>query len=104
MAVITQSGAGLDRVFKAAFPSMTPLIGCNAVQDSLIRSLLQVQIESGIDTKAGFMNLFGAESLIEFLPHLFLEPRRNCALLFGNVKPQRGVARILRLNVRDNAI
>src|SRR5579864_2174817 len=56
-----------------ALPTVTALVGSEAVEDGLIRSLLEFYVERGIDLQSTFVDLIGAELAFEVAANLFNE-------------------------------
>jgi hypothetical protein len=104
MHVVFQRGAGGEYVFKMAPPTAAALVYGDAIFNGTVSGPLQVEIEGGVDAQAGFMHLFRAETLVEFLPHFILEPRSNQAFRLGDVEAKGCTAGFLGLDVGDYAI
>ena len=75
--VVLDRGASLQDVVELALPSVAPLVGGKPVANGLVRGLLQIEIERGVDAEAGLMHLLGAEALFKLAAHLFLKPGRD---------------------------
>ncbi len=58
-------------IFQMPLPSMPPFISCHAVEHSLIRGLLHIHIEGGVNLQAAFMNLVGSVLVLEVAANLF---------------------------------
>src|SRR5262249_7080041 len=65
MAVILQRAAGFDYVPQMSFPPVPALVNGQAIQYGLIGSLLQIQIQRGIDPHARLMHLVSAIFLLQ---------------------------------------
>ena len=78
-----------DNIFQMVFPSVTALVGGQAVEHSLIRSLLHVNIERGIDFQSAFVHLIGAVLVLQIAPDFFDEIRRQRIGIVREMQGQR---------------
>jgi hypothetical protein len=104
MLVVFDGAAAGEHVFLLANPAPPPLVDSQAVHDSAIGRLLQLQIKRGLHLQAGLVHLLGAEALFQLLPHLLLKPRRHRHLRLGNVQSQRSLSGLLGLLVADDPV
>src|ERR1700733_714758 len=93
-----------EDIFELALPAVPAFVGRETVGYSAIRCLLQIEIERRLHTQAILMHFVGAETLLQFAAHLFLEPRGNGSVRLRNLEAQRRSASLFGLLVRNYAI
>ena len=62
-----------DDVFEMTLPAVAALVGGQAVEHGLIRGLLHVDVERGVDLQAAFVDLVGAVLAFEIAANFFDE-------------------------------
>ena len=78
-----------DNIFQMAFPSVPALVGGQTIQHGLIRRLLQIDIERGIDLQAAFVHLVGAVFIFQISPDLLDEIRSERVRIVLQMQNQR---------------
>src|ERR1700690_1772346 len=74
MPVVLNGGAAGENIFKLSLPAMAALIGDEAIEHGGGGGLLQIEVESGLNTESVFMDFVGAKALFELATDFLLEP------------------------------
>src|ERR1700751_2108504 len=77
-----------DNVEQTPLPSVTTLVGREAIQDRLIRGPLQVEIERGVNLETCLMHAVRSKLAFDFPPHFLDKPRRHAVRRRLDVQPQ----------------
>ena len=93
-----------DHVEQVPLPSVTPLIRRQPIEHRLVRRLLQIEIERGVDLQPRLVHPVRAELPLQLPPHFFHKPRSHAVRRRLNMQPQRSRPRRLGLRRRDRAV
>jgi hypothetical protein len=91
-------------VFEVAFPAVAAFIRSETVEHSLIRGLLQIHVERGIDFQSALVDLIGSVFVFQVAANLFDKIRRERIGVVGQMQYERSGARVGGLRGGDLAV
>src|SRR5581483_8432606 len=92
MFVISDRNPATQDILKMSSPAVAPFVSCQAVEQSSVRSALQINIERGVDPQSTFEYLIAAVLVFQIPADVFNEVRGERIRIFSDFEIQRLIA------------
>src|SRR5581483_11881363 len=92
MFVISDRNPATQDVLEMSSPAVAPFVSCQAVEQSPVRSALQINIERGVDSQSAFEYLIAAILVFQIPADVFHKVWRERIRIFSHFQIQRLIA------------
>ena len=104
MRIFVENRAFVDDVFEMSLPPVTALVGGEAIEHSLIRGFLQIDVERRVDLETAFVDLISPVLAFEITANLFDEIRSERIWIVREMEDEGGGASVGSLGRGDLAV